>query len=230
MAENHRMNLIEYPDRETLMGQVAQTLATDLASALAERDTVCFAVPGGTTPGPLFDALSQVALEWSRVHVLLTDERWVPEDDPQSNAALIRARLLTGFAAAAKFTPYYTDTGDIDTAARSLSETLAHFLPIDVLLLGMGADMHTASLFPKADGLAEAMADDAPLLLPITAPGQKSRRFSLTAPALRSARKTHLLITGNDKRAALEQAAGLPPMQAPVQTILSDATIHWSAA
>lgn len=230
MAEACRMNLIEYPDRATLMTTVAQALAADLAAALAAREAVCFAVPGGTTPGPLFDALARLPLDWARVHVLLSDERWVPEDDPQSNAALIRSRLLTGHAAAASFTPYYTDTGDIETAARTLSRSLAHVLPIDVLLLGMGADMHTASLFPKAEGLTEAMADDAPLLLPITAPGQQSRRFSLTAPALRSARSTHLLITGPEKRAAVTQAAHLPTAEAPVQIILPNATIHWSAA
>jgi len=224
------MNLIEYPDRETLMRAVAAGLAADLAQALALRDTVCFAVPGGTTPGPVFDALAQVALDWSRVHVLLTDERWVPETDAQSNAALIRARLLTGPAAAAQFTPYFTDVADIGTTAQSLSASLAHLLPIDVLLLGMGADMHIASLFPEADGLAQAMADDAPLLLPITAKDQNVQRFTLTGRALSTARGIHLLITGADKRAALLRAARLSVLQAPVQAVLSQATIHWSAA
>lgn len=229
MAEADTMNLIEYPDRNTLMASVAKALADDLAAALAARETVSLAIPGGTTPGPAFDALAATPLDWSRVHVLLTDERWVAESDPQSNAALVRARLLQGPAAAALFTPYYTDKADIDSAAATLSAQLSPLLPVDVLLLGMGADMHTASLFPGAEGLEQALADDAPMLLPVSVAGQQTRRFSLTAPVLRGARATHLLITGTDKREALERAISLPEALAPVQTVLPQATIHWSA-
>lgn len=229
MEEVHRMKLIEYTSRNALMTQTAAALATALRAALDSRETVSFAVPGGTTPGPVFDALAQVALDWSRVHVLLTDERWVPESDPQSNAALVRSRLLTGHAAAAQFTPYYTDRADSGAAADRLSGLLAPLLPLDVLLLGMGADMHTASLFPNAIGLQQAMAADAQMLMPITVPGQQTTRFTLTAPALSSARATHILITGNDKRAALAQAQTLSALEAPVQTVLQNATIHWSA-
>ena len=223
------MNLIEYPNRDEMMPQVADALAGALRAALTQRDVVSFAVPGGTTPGPVFDALSKVDLDWSRVHVLLSDERWVPETDPQSDAALVRARLLTGPAAAARFTPYYNAESDIATAARELSDQLEPLLPLDVLLLGMGADMHTASLFPDAEGLEVALEEGAPMLLPITVPSQQNQRFTLTAPALRSARSTHVLIIGDDKRAALNQAQTLPADQAPVQIVLNDATIHWSA-
>lgn len=222
------MTLNEYPNRDALMQAVAQALASDLERALAAKPTVTLAVPGGTTPGPVFDALSNADLDWARVHVLLSDERWVPEDDAQSNAALIRARLLTGRAAAAGFTPYFTADRDIDAAAAALSKSLSVRLPIDVLLLGMGADMHTASLFPDAEGLTPAMASDAPMLLPITVKGQQVQRMTLTAPALRGAGTVHLLITGQDKRAALTQAQGLPAMQAPVQTVLPNSIIHWS--
>ena len=223
------MKLIEYPTRDGMMAKVAETLADALRAALAQRDKVSLAVPGGTTPGPVFDALCEAPLDWSRVHVLLSDERWVPETDAQSNAALISARLMTGPAAAASFTPYFTADSDIDTAARDLSGQLSPLLPLDVLLLGMGADMHTASLFPGADGLEAAMSDDAQMFLPITVPKQETRRFTLTAPALRNAKTTHLLITGDDKRAALDRARMLPAHQAPVQTVLDNATIHWSA-
>jgi 6-phosphogluconolactonase len=223
------MNVIEYPSRDQLMQDVAMALAADLTAALMENDVVSFAVPGGTTPGPVFDALSAVDLDWSRVHVLLSDERWVPEDDAQSNAALIKKRLLVGHGAAARFTPYFNVRTDILSAAHALSDQLAELCPIDVLLLGMGADMHTASLFPKSDGLDAAMASDAPMFLPITVSDQDVQRFTLTAPALRGARKTHLLITGDDKREALARAHTLPPETAPVQIVLSNATIHWSA-
>lgn len=223
------MKRSDYANRDDLMQGLARVLEQDLADALEQQAQVCLAVPGGTTPGPLFDILSQAALDWARVHVILTDERWVPQNDPQSNAALIQARLLTGPAAAATFTPYYTDATDIDAAAAALSDGLNKHLPIDVLLLGMGADMHTASLFPDADGLEAAMAPDAPMFLPVRAAGQSAVRFSLAAPALRSARRTHLLITGDEKRVALSRAATLPPLEAPVGVILDNATVHWSA-
>jgi len=154
----------------------------------------------------------------------------VPESSPQSNAALIRKRLLTGQAATAKFTPYYTEGSDIETAAALLSDELGPLLPIDVLLLGMGADMHTASLFPGAQGVTEAMAQDAPMLLPITIDGQDVKRFTLSAPALRGAASCHILITGDEKRAALAQAETLDPKLAPVKTVLDNSVVHWSTA
>ena len=219
----------EYPNRDALMQAVARAIEADLASALASKQTVTLAVPGGTTPGPVFDALSNADLDWSRIHVLLSDERWVPEDDPQSNAALIRKRLLTGRAAAATFTPYYAEGHEINSAALTISTELSPLLPLDVVLLGMGADMHTASLFPGAKGIGAAMSKDAPMLLPISVEGQDIQRFTLTAPALRAAGAIHLLITGEDKRAALTQAQGLPPEQAPVRLVLDKSSVHWSA-
>ena len=91
------------------------------------------------------------------IDVLLTDERWVPEDSPRSNARLVRERLLTGAAAAARFLPFIGDTATPEESLPALEAALAPHLPISVLLLGMGADMHTASLFPGADRLAEGV-------------------------------------------------------------------------
>lgn len=223
------MNMIEYPSPSEMMHDVAGTLGEALRHALAAQPSVSFAVPGGTTPGPLFDVLSAIDLDWSRVHVLLTDERWVPESDPQSNAALIRKRLITNKAHHAAFTPYFAPDASITSAAASLSERLSDLLPIDVLLLGMGADMHTASLFPNSKGLKEALAPDAPMFLPVIVAGQKVQRFTLTGPVLRAARSTHVLITGADKRDALGVAQTLSEADAPIQTVLPNATIHWSA-
>jgi 6-phosphogluconolactonase len=223
------MNMIEYPLPSEMLHDVAGALGEALRHALAAQPSVSFAVPGGTTPGPLFDVLSAIDLDWSRVHVLLTDERWVPESDPQSNAALIRERLITNKARHAAFTPYFAPDASITSAAASLSEQLSDLLPIDVLLLGMGADMHTASLFPNSVGLKEALAPDAPMFLLVTVAGQKVQRFTLTGPVLRAARSTHVLITGAGKRDALGVAQTLSEADAPIQTVLPNATIHWSA-
>lgn len=223
------MNLQEYPDRELMMMALADVLASELRSSVAHHDFASFAVPGGTTPGPIFDVLSAVDLDWSRIHVMLTDERWVPETSDRSNTRLIRERLLTGHAARAEYLALYTGDPTPEDALPVLQEKLLAELPLSVLLLGMGADMHIASLFPGADGLAEAMADDAPPVMALRAKAAGEPRVTLTAPVLKGAMSTHLVITGRQKRDVLEQARRLKdPVLAPVALVLNTATIHWA--
>jgi len=223
------MKLREYPDREALFLDLAALLAEELSTALDHEARVTFAVPGGTTPGPVFDALTEVDLDWARVDVLPTDERWVPESSERSNARLLRERLLVGRAAKARLLPLYAPTLEPEQAVDALAATIAPALPIDVLLLGMGADMHTASLFPGADRLREALDEHAPILMPMRAPGAPEPRVTLTAPVLQGAMTTHVLITGPEKRAALDEAVRLGmPAVAPVVAILASATIHWA--
>lgn len=219
----------DYPDRDLLALDLAEVLADRLMSGLHHRERVCLAVPGGTSPGPVFDALSQVHLDWDRVDIMLTDERWVPEDSPRSNTALVRQRLLTGPAAAARMIPLYADGARPEDRLDDLTRGIVPHLPIDVLLIGMGADMHTASLFPGADRLEEGLSDKAPILLPMRAPGAPEPRVTLTAPVLRGALDTHVLIMGDDKKTAIEKAAKLTPKEAPVACLLDGANIHYAA-
>ncbi len=223
------MNLVEYPDREMMMIEVANELAGQLGAVLRQGDAALFVVPGGTTPGPIFDSISGVDLHWDRVHVMLSDERWVPESSERSNTRLLRDRLLVDRAATAKLLPLYADAATPEERIEELSAGIEPHLPIDVLLLGMGADMHTASLFPGADRLAEAMADDAPILVPMRAPGAPEPRVTLSAPVLAGAIQKHVVITGKEKRDALRTARNLgDPMQAPIAAVLSGATLHWA--
>jgi 6-phosphogluconolactonase len=222
------MNLIEYADREMMMMSLANKIAGELGAVLRQKGSASLSVPGGTTPGPVFDMLSAANLDWANVAVFLNDERWVGEDNPRSNTRLLRQRLLQNKAAAAQLIPLYAATNTPEEAIEALSAGITPHLPISVLLLGMGADMHTASLFPGADRLAEALADDAPNLLPMRADGAGEPRITLTAPVLRDALHIHILITGADKRAALEKAANLPETEAPVRAVLAHATIHWA--
>ncbi len=222
------MKLVAYPDRETLMRAVAAAIAVDLAGVVQAQGRASFSVPGGTTPGPVFDLLADLPLDWARIAVFLNDERWVGEENPRSNTALLRQRLLVGRAAAATLVPLYAEASRPEVRLAELAAGLAAHLPISVLLLGMGADMHTASLFPGADHLAQALADDAPVLMALRATAAGEPRITLTAPVLRAARRIHLLITGAEKRLALERAAELPPLAAPVQVVLQHATIHWA--
>ena len=103
------MKLLEYPDSEMMMMDLADTLAGELKNCLLIHDHASFAVPGGTTPGPIFDSLCAADLDWARVHIILTDERWVPETSDRSNTRLLRERLLTSRAAAATYVPLYAD-------------------------------------------------------------------------------------------------------------------------
>ena len=222
------MNLIEYADREMMMIDLANQLAGDLNTALMRHDRVSFAVPGGTTPGPIFDALCAADLDWSRVDVMLSDERWVPESSDRSNTRLLRERLLVDRASAASLVPLYAPAETPEEKLDDLIAGLAPHLPLSVLLLGMGADMHTASLFPGADQLDRALAADAPALLAMRAPGAPEPRITLSAPVLDGALAKHIVITGAEKRAAVERARSLAAADAPVTAVWSGATVHWS--
>lgn len=218
----------EYPDREMLIIDLANRIAGELRAALAHEDRVLLAVPGGTSPGPVFDDLCAADLDWSRVDVMLSDERWVPEDSDRSNTALLKSRLLTGRAATARYLPLYARAAQPEGALDALAEPIAAELPVDVLLLGMGSDMHTASLFPGGDTLAEALAPDAPVLVPVRAPGAEEPRVTLSARVLDGAMHKHVLIFGAEKRRALEGARGTPVQEAPINAVLNGATVHWA--
>ncbi len=222
------MDFHAYPDPEMMMLRLAQRLASELGETLRSKGAATLSVPGGRTPGPVFDTLSGADLDWSAVSVVLNDERWVPEASPRSNTRLLRERLLRDRASAAQLIPLRTDAPVPEDALETLTAGLVPHLPISVLLLGMGEDMHTASLFPGADNLEAALKDDAPPLMAMRAPGADEPRITLTAPVLKSALRVHVLITGAAKRTAIERAAKLPAREAPIAAILKDAQVHWS--
>lgn len=221
------MKFIEYPDSDLMMMDLANVLAGELENSLLTHDHVSFAVPGGTTPGPVFDVLCGVDLDWSRVHVMLTDERWVPETSDRSNTRLLRERLLKERAAAATYIPLYADAETPEEKLPELAQALTPELPISVMLLGMGTDMHTASIFPGADQLDLALNGD-DRLVAMRAPGAPEPRITLSAKVLKGALNRHLVIIGAEKRAALDMAQSLSPSEAPVAAILQGTTVHWA--
>ena len=143
------MKLEIYPDREMLMLGLTTVIAEQLAEFLQRDGHATFSVPGGTTPGPIFDTLSGVDLDWANVAVVLNDERWVPESSDRSNTRLVRQRLIRGRAGQARLIPLYAPAETPEEMLPALEDGLRLHLPISVLLLGMGADMHTASLFRR---------------------------------------------------------------------------------
>lgn len=222
------MELIEYADRDMMMLTLAGVLSRDLRSALTRRERAVFCVPGGSTPGAVFDLLAAVDLEWDRVDLVLSDERWVPEDHPRSNTRQVRQHLMQDHAAQAQLLPVWQADLTPEAAAEVLSTRIAPLLPLDVALLGMGGDGHVASLFPGAPRLDAALAEDAPPAMALTPPGQPEQRLTLTLPVLRGAFSLHLAITGPEKREALDRAEDAEVLDSPVTALLDLVTVHWA--
>jgi 6-phosphogluconolactonase len=187
----------------------------------------------------LFERLRQSPLNWSAVTVVLVDERCVPHTHHDSNTALVRQHLLQGPAAAATFVPFFDHLpeGELsDAALTALAQAAQQRLaalpwPLDVGILGMGEDGHTASLFPHAPGLAQALSSPERVawVRPSTAP---HARLTLTLQALRSARELHLSIAGETKRAVLARAQAGIVADHPVSYVLQagGAPVHvWAA-
>ncbi|MEL6679580.1 MAG: 6-phosphogluconolactonase [Pseudomonadota bacterium] len=225
-------SLETYADRAALMEGLAGLVAAQLRETLATKGEATLAVPGGTTPGPFLRLLGQTALDWSRVRVMLTDERFVPESSERSNTRLLRETLLQGPAAEAELVPFYAEAARAEDVLDDLTAAVVRALPLDICVLGMGADMHTASLFPGADRLGEALSPSAPPLLPMRAAGAAEPRITLTAPILATATHIHLLITGEEKRDAHARALAAGAVEdAPVRCVLtapSPARVHYA--
>jgi len=215
-------------------GQMAQALAVRVADALREaiavRGQATLVVSGGRSPVSFFEALAQQDLPWAQVRVSLADERWVPVNHASSNEALVRRHLLRGAASEAKFLGLYRVAGSLEQAAELADAAFAELPPIDVLVLGMGDDGHTASLFPDSPNLDLALrADCSRRVLPMQAPSQPAQRLTLTLPLLAGARLPLLAIQGQAKLATLAEA--LAPGEVarmPIRAFLhSPLEIYW---
>jgi len=208
-----------------LFETLADAVAARLSAAIASRGHASFVACGGTTPGDLYDVLSQRALSWEKVTVTLSDERWVEPSSDRSNEHLVRARLLTGRAGVASFVALKTGHARAVEAETEVHERIAAIArPFDVVLLGMGNDGHTASLIPGAAGLARALdASDPALARAIVPPPETGmgERMSLTLRALLDSAAIFLLIRGDDKRAAYDRAgSGSDIREVPVRGVL----------
>ena len=204
----------------------AEALATSVASQLIEaielKGRAILAVAGGQTPALFFEHLSRCELNWSKVVITTTDERFVPQDSPRSNARLVAENLLINKAAAAIFLALCDSEETPELCAKNASSKISNLLPVDVCVLGMGADMHIASLFPDTSGLEEAISADCPhLVLPMTPPTADEVRLTLTLPVLMGAKNLHILIVGSDKLDALNQSETIKSViKAPVKSVL----------
>jgi 6-phosphogluconolactonase len=217
-----------FENLDSLSATLAALIAAQLRAVLAARPAASLVVAGGRTPAGILARLSNETLAWDRVFVTLTDERWVGADDPASNAAMLQKTLLVGAAARARFIPLYTGAPTPDEAIQSVSAGLATVpRPFDIMVLGMGDDGHTASLFPGADNLGAALAPkNGQPCMAIRAPGAPQPRITLTLPTLLDARSLFVLFTGPSKRRAYELARKSGPIEdVPIRGVLRGAPV-----
>ncbi len=202
MPEHH------FESASTLDKALADTVVSKLAHAIDSRGHASLVVSGGSTPKGLFALLSEAALDWARVTVVLADERWVEADHDDANRRMVRESLLRGTASGATFISLadaYPDTG---AALHDVERALADIDQFDVVILGMGLDGHTASLFPCSLELREGLTTAAAALVtqPTTAP---HKRISLSRKRLLATHYGALHIVGNEKKKVLVDAQKL---------------------
>lgn len=224
-------------DVDAVMHMAARRIAMLLAKAVAQRGVATMALAGGSTPKRLYRLLASPPddvgmIPWARVKLFLGDERCVPPDHPDSNERMVRESLLAGLPVAPEIHPMPGGHPDPVEAARLYSETLVHEIPgdegavprFDVMLLGMGDDGHTASLFPDTPIL-----DEERLVAEVYVPRLDSWRLSLTPPVLNAARKVLFLVTGSAKAVTLSRViADGPRRHFPSSLVLpKDGEVEW---
>ncbi|MEY2700447.1 MAG: hypothetical protein RIQ52_1202 [Pseudomonadota bacterium] len=215
-----------FEDNQSLTETLAERLASDLRQAIRQQGQATLLVSGGRSPVPLFANLSQAEIDWSNVTISLVDERWVDETDASSNAALVRQHLLVNRAAAASFIPLYTGAASPREGEQALAETMNRLrLPFTAVILGMGDDGHTASLFPASEQLKAGLAlglkrEDTPPCLAQTGATSPTERMSFTLPWLLDAERIYLQFGGAGKAAVFERAMQAATDELPVSHVL----------
>lgn len=235
---NVTVQVVNVEDFPTLL---AHDIAKCLNSAIENRGKAVLSVSGGQSPIAMFEALRVHAIDWSKVTITLVDERCVPNTHPDSNAHLVNTHLLQDGAQAATFVPMVTEDIDmVDAQKQALwaSAQLQTNSPADMLVLGMGVDGHTASLFPDAPNLFAALdLHNQQACVGITLPHPPANapfpRVTQTLAQLLTARHIVLPVMGEDKRHTLQQAWSHPRNALPVSHVLHQTqtpVVLWMAA
>jgi 6-phosphogluconolactonase len=220
---------------DELANRLASRVAGKLREAMKARGKASLALSGGRTPEAFLRELSRQSLPWEKLTVTLVDERFVPPHAVRSNEGLIREHLLQGPAACAAFFGLWSNAASVEQAAMAAAERLTALpLPMDMAILGMGTDGHTASFFPDAGNLDQLLDPTSQAtVLPVYAPSAGEPRLTFSLARLAEARFVALHIEGSAKRDVLKRAlaAGETP-SLPVETIFrhakSPVEIFWA--
>ena len=222
-ATQSRLVRHDFGSSSELAEALADRVSAALRNAIAARGHATLAVSGGSTPVRFFEALSTREIDWPKVTVALVDERFVPPDHERSNEGLVRRHLLKGEAARTRLLGLWHETTSVEQAAqRALLDIARLPTPLDLVVLGMGTDGHTASFFPDADafGLLTDPACPVPVL-PVRARSAGEPRLTLTLPVLAQARGLVLHIEGAEKEKVLARAlAGAPASELPIRAMI----------
>lgn len=202
------MNLNRFENSGILAKQLADDVARRLQRRIDEKGRACLAVSGGKTPIGFFRALAQQDIPWSRILITLVDERWVSDTDPVSNAALVREYLLCGKASAAYFLPLWNQAATPAAGFMECENRLhEQILRMDIAVLGMGLDGHTASWFPESTALPSCLDESgAAWCCPVSDVHVTPPRMTLTWSCLRQCQHLFLHIEGEDKNQVFRDA------------------------
>ena len=232
MPPASKVQWFDYADEEAWIGACADACADALRVDLAVGRARLL-LSGGGTPAPVYRALARYGLDWTRVDLALVDERWLPPGDADSNATLVRENLLRDQATPARLEPILMPDRSLDESVRAANRSAR---AASVGVYGMGPDGHTASLFPGASGLVEALAAAEPYVSVDAAgcPGAGAwpLRISQTPAGMAQVRRRLLLLRGGAKRELVERAlAGDDALQLPVRALFhlpgDPLQIHW---
>jgi len=218
--------------RESLAKDLSQSIGQLLSQSINQDGRASLAVSGGRTPVLVFEALSEFDLDWSKVDLALVDERWVDALHDDSNELLVRKHLIKNKASKVNFTPIKNNTKTVKDGLILCQKSFQKIKqPFDVVVLGMGTDGHTASLFPCAEELNDAMdpnnSEGYAVTSPKTAPYE---RISLTYKVINSAINIILHLNGSHKLKVLELAMSHKDSEKmPIYAFLEDPiNIYWS--
>lgn len=221
-----------WPDTPALIKRAYDLTLKTLQEAIAQRGRATLALSGGSTPKPLYQAMTKADLPWQQVFVFWGDERYVPADHAQSNYRMAREAWLDHVPIPPdNIFPMPTESGDPAADARQYEERLKHFFQVqpgefpalDFVLQGMGDDGHTASLFPRTEALN--VCDR----LVTVGNHHGEPRLTFTVPTINQGRKVVFLVAGSNKQPALFQvfSVGADPYDYPSKYIQPPSGCHW---